>query len=136
MRPRTYSIKAKKEDRSSPIEKSEEGEKKESLKNRRFSAPPAHFHYPPESLKKSALKKQKSLEKSESDSSDSENDIQKRKMNSRGGHPGFSGSLGASGSTGFFRPGSFREAAPIEEEPEDLPSSFSNGGITIVTTKF
>jgi len=135
VRPRTYSIKVKKEDRGSPIEKSEEQGKKETVNARRFSAPPGHFNYHLDSSKKNALKKQKSLEKSESDSSDSENDIQKRKMIPiRGGSSG--GYSGGLGSSGHFRPGSFRETAPIEEEPEDYPNSYNNCGITIITTKF
>jgi len=131
VRPRTYSIKVKKEDRHSPIEKSEEERKKETANTRRYSAPPGHFNYHLDSSKKNALKKQKSLEKSESDSSDSENDIQKRKMIPIRGGP--SGGLGSSG---YFRPGSFRETAPIEEEPEDYSNSYNNSGITIITTKF
>ncbi|KAE9553125.1 hypothetical protein FO519_003678 [Halicephalobus sp. NKZ332] len=138
VRPRTYSIKSRKEDVNSSEKNSEDEQKKQSTKNRRFSAPCALKAPPPnftfsldESKKKTSLKKQKSLEKTEksefSDSSDSDNDYQKRRLAQLS--PKF-------GSTGFFRPGSFREAAPIEEEPEDYPNSLGAGGITIVTTRF
>lgn len=95
--------------------------------NRRFSAP-SILKTPPTTFvheKNKKEKKKKSRMMSEIEYS-SDSDDSKRKLTPEKS-PRFNNS-------GFFRPGSFRESAPIVEEPEEsITQSCNNNGITIIT---
>uniref|UniRef100_A0AC34QRZ4 Uncharacterized protein n=1 Tax=Panagrolaimus sp. JU765 TaxID=591449 RepID=A0AC34QRZ4_9BILA len=130
VRTRTYSVSSKKDDRNSVHESPNLPEKN---MNRRFSAPsvlrtpPAAFAYEKdEKHKKKKLKpKQQPSLKAEAEYS-SDSDDSKRKLTPEKS-PRFN-------SSGFFRPGSFRESAPIVEEPEEaITQGCNNNGITIIT---
>uniref|UniRef100_A0AC34FZ79 Uncharacterized protein n=1 Tax=Panagrolaimus sp. ES5 TaxID=591445 RepID=A0AC34FZ79_9BILA len=162
VRPRTYSVSGR-DGVSSSSKSPNSSHKKEALKNRRFSAPcilkePPTFQLssrrnrktsenaatetteisstPSESFdrpRKPIIKKQKSEDFPESDSSDdsNENDFRHRRMKQNSPRLG---------NSGFFKNGSFRGENIIEEEPENENGGTSpaciNSNVTIITTRF